>query len=302
MVLEFVKIYCSPRNKTVLSYFLFLLFFVFVFVFGVLEYFVVLHLPPLPSPPINSLGCIYQRKPDKCVSKMASSAAKEVIAITGVSSGLGLAMVNWFQSKGYLVVGCSRSTERINELNKKFCARSKTQFYAVDIVNDAQVKDWVDKVVASFGSPSFLLNNAGTINNRASLWNVPVEEFDQVIDVNIKGTNNVLRHFIPHMIKAKKGVIANFTSGWGRHTAPNVAPYCAAKYALEGLSKALAMELPAPLTCVPINPGIINTPLLRIAFGPRADGFPDPDEWAESACPYILSLNRTHNGQSVETP
>lgn len=233
---------------------------------------------------------------------MAASKTKEVIAITGVSSGLGLSMTNWFQSKGYLVVGCSRSAEKINELNKKFCTESNTQFYAVDITNDAKVRNWVEKIVSNFGAPSFLLNNAGIMNNTASLWEVPVEEFDAVIDVNIKGTNNVLRHFIPHMIQAKKGVIVNFSSGWGRCVASDVAPYCATKYAIEGLSKALAMELPAPLACVPFNPGIINTPLLEIAFGSNANRFPGPDDWAEIACPYILLLNRSHNGQSVGPP
>lgn len=60
------------------------------------------------------------------------------------------------------------------------------------------------------------VNNAGTINRNNKIWEVPVEEFDTVIDTNLKGTANVLRHFIPLMIARKQGIIVNMSSGWGR--------------------------------------------------------------------------------------
>ncbi|XP_031572966.1 NADPH-dependent pterin aldehyde reductase-like [Actinia tenebrosa] len=226
---------------------------------------------------------------------------KELIVITGVSYGIGYAMTKWFQSNGHQVIGCSRSADKIEQLNKDFCSATKhKQFFVVDITSDPDVRNWAEKVVSTFGSPTFLLNNAGLVNRSASLWEVPVEEFDKVIDVNIKGTTNVLRHFIPAMIESKRGVIVNFTSGWGRSVSPDVAPYCATKWGLEGLSKALAMELPAPLTCVPLNPGIIDTPMLQTTFGPsRASLCQSPEQWAEKACPYILSIDYSHNGKSV---
>lgn len=68
----------------------------------------------------------------------------------------------------------------------------------------------------------FLVNNAGTINRNNKIWEVPEEEFDTVIDTNIKGTTNVLRHFIPIMIENKHGIIVNMSSGWGRSAAAQV--------------------------------------------------------------------------------
>jgi len=88
------------------------------------------------------------------------------------------------------------------------------------------------------------------MNTPAPLWQVPAREFNQLMDVNIKGVVNVIRHFVPAMVARKSGVIVNLSSGWGRSTAPEVAPYCASKYAMEGLTKALAQELPAGMAAV----------------------------------------------------
>ena len=66
------------------------------------------------------------------------------------------------------------------------------------------------------------VNNAGTINKNNNLWEVPAEDFDNVIDTNVKGIANVLRHFIPLMIERKNGVIVNLSSGWGRSAAAQV--------------------------------------------------------------------------------
>ena len=178
----------------------------------------------------------------------------EVIAITGVSAGLGLAMVRWYASRGHTVLGCARSAQKIRQLNDEYCDGNKPkQFSVVDVVNEADVKRWSEGVISSFGAPTFLLNNASVINNNAYLWEISAEEFNNVIDINIKGVTNVIRHFVPEMIKVGKGVVVNFSSDWGRTAAVNKAPYCASKWAIEGLSKALALELPEPLTCVPLR-------------------------------------------------
>lgn len=235
---------------------------------------------------------------------MASVVSKqEVIAITGVSTGLGLAMVKWYISRGHIVLGCARSAKKISQLNEEFCkGDAPKQFSVVDILNEADVKRWSQDTISCFGAPTFLLNNASTTNSNAFLWEISAEEFNSVVDINIKGTTNVIRHFVPEMIKAGKGVVVNFSSGWGRSVAPQVAPYCATKWAIEGLSKAMALELPAPLTCVPLNPGVINTPMLQTIFGKEGAATQHtPDEWAQAACPFILSIDRSQNGSSLTT-
>ncbi len=138
-----------------------------------------------------------------------------------------------------------------------------------------------------------------SINANAPLWELPADEFDRVVDVNIKGVANSIRHFVPAMVERGRGVIVNFSSGWGRSTAAEVAPYCATKFAVEGLTKALAQELPSGMAAVPLNPGIINTEMLQSAFGAGAAEYPSPDEWATVAVPFLLSLGSAANGRSL---
>jgi NAD(P)-dependent dehydrogenase (short-subunit alcohol dehydrogenase family) len=137
------------------------------------------------------------------------------------------------------------------------------------------------------------------MNTPAPLWKVQMADFDRVIDINIKGVANIIRHFVPAMVVRKSGVIVNLSSGWGRSTAPEVAPYCATKYAVEGLSKALAQELPRGMACVPLNPGVIDTDMLRQAWSDGASSYPKATEWAKSAIPMLLKLGPGDNGKSL---
>jgi NAD(P)-dependent dehydrogenase (short-subunit alcohol dehydrogenase family) len=134
------------------------------------------------------------------------------------------------------------------------------------------------------------------------LWKVPAAEFDAVMDVNIKGVANVIRHFIPAMLQARKGMIVNFSSGWGRATDAEVAPYCATKWAIEGLTQSLAQELPRGLSAIPLNPGIINTDMLRSCFGDSASSYPSPEEWAKTAVPFLLKIGPNDNGKQLTVP
>jgi NAD(P)-dependent dehydrogenase (short-subunit alcohol dehydrogenase family) len=112
----------------------------------------------------------------------------------------------------------------------------------------------------------------------------------------------VIRHFVPAMVEKKHGVIVNFSSGWGRSVSAEVAPYCATKWAIEGLTQALAEELPSGMCAVPLNPGIIDTEMLRSCFASGAGAYPKPEEWAKRAVPFILSLREEHNGQPLTVP
>ncbi len=222
------------------------------------------------------------------------------ILITGVSRGLGRAMAEGFITRGHRVWGCARSAEAIEELRRRWPAPHA--FDVVDVSRDAEVKAWADKAAAAGFVPDLVLNNAGQVNCNAPLWEISAEEFDRLLAVNIAGTANVIRHFLPAMAARASGVIVNFSSGWGRSTAPEVAPYCATKWAIEGLSLALAEELPSGMAAVPLNPGIIDTDMLRSCFGPSAGAYPEPAAWAERAVPFLLSLGAEHNGLSLTVP
>ena len=147
-----------------------------------------------------------------------------------------------------------------------------------------------------------LPNNAAAINANAPLWEVSANEFDRLTAININGTANMIRHFVPAMVENRSGVIVNFSSGWGRSASRDVAPYCATKWAIEGLTRALADELPSELAAVPLNPGIINTEMLRSCFGDSANMYPSAEEWAEQAVPFILAMSAVDNGQPLTVP
>jgi NAD(P)-dependent dehydrogenase (short-subunit alcohol dehydrogenase family) len=226
--------------------------------------------------------------------------AKQIILITGVTRGLGRAMVDEFVRLGHTVFGCGRSQDGIEQIRRQL--GSPHDFTTVDVASDDEVKTWAGRLLSSHGPPDLVLNNAGVINQNAPLWEISAREFSQVIDVNVKGMVNVIRHFVPEMIRRKRGVIVNFSSGWGRSTDAEVAPYCASKWAIEGLTQAFAQELPSGLAAVALNPGIINTEMLQSCFGGSASGYPSPEEWAKSAVPFLLKLGPGDNGQQLTAP
>jgi NAD(P)-dependent dehydrogenase (short-subunit alcohol dehydrogenase family) len=144
-----------------------------------------------------------------------------------------------------------------------------------------------------------LINNAALMNTPAPVWNVPAVEFDRLMAVNVNGTVNVIRHFVPAMVQRKKGVIVNFSSGWGRSTSPEVGPYCCSKWAIEGLTRSLAQELPAGMAAIPLNPGIIDTDMLRQCWSDEASAYESPNDWAKRAAPFLLALGAKDNGKSL---
>jgi NAD(P)-dependent dehydrogenase (short-subunit alcohol dehydrogenase family) len=221
------------------------------------------------------------------------------VLVTGVSRGLGRAMAEGFMERGHTVVGCARSSRDVKELSLRYAAPHR--FDVVDVAQEKQVRDWAAKVLAD-GPPDLLLNNAALVNGNAVLWEVPGEEFSSVVDVNIKGVFYVIRHFVPAMVDRGEGIIVNFSSGWGRSTSPEVAPYCATKWAIEGMSQALAQELPRGMAAVPLNPGIIHTDMLASCFGENASDYPTPETWARSAVPFLLALGAKDNGRPLSVP
>jgi NAD(P)-dependent dehydrogenase (short-subunit alcohol dehydrogenase family) len=224
-------------------------------------------------------------------------AGNKKILITGVSRGLGRAMAEEFIHLGHTVIGCGRSEKAIAELQKQFA--SPNDFAVVDVASDEQVAMWAKRILQSHGAPDLLLNNAALINRNAPLWEVPAKEFSDIVDVNIKDVSNVIRHFVPAMVARRAGVIVNFSSGWGRSADAEVAPYCATKWAIEGLTSSLSQELPSGMAAVPLNPGIIDTDMLRSCFGGSSSSYPSAPKWAKTAVPLLLGLGAKDNGQQL---
>jgi NAD(P)-dependent dehydrogenase (short-subunit alcohol dehydrogenase family) len=222
-----------------------------------------------------------------------------IIVITGATRGLGRALVEQFAPMGQRVFGCGRSAQHVADLNAKF---PTGDFAVVDVSDAAAMERWAKHVIATAGAPDLLINNAAVMNPVKVLWEIAQSDFDRVIDINIKGVANAIRAFVPAMVKRKTGVIVNLSSGWGRSTSPQVAPYCATKFAMEGLSKALAQELPDGMAAIPLNPGVIDTDMLREAWGDGASSYPTAEKWAKKAAPFLLGLGAGDNGKSLTAP
>ena len=227
---------------------------------------------------------------------MAKSDSKRIV-ITGVTRGLGSAMAEGFAQLGHSVLGCGRSVKHVEELGQTL--KGPHDFQAVDVSDYSQVKAWATRLLEAGDAPDLLINNAALMNRTGPLWEVEPDDFHALVDVNISGVYHVIRAFTPAMIKRGSGVIVNFSSGWGRSTSPDVAPYCATKWAIEGLTRSLAQELPNGLAAVPLNPGIIDTDMLRAAWGDGASAHPGPEKWAARAVPVILGLTPADNGRPM---
>ncbi|WP_395716431.1 SDR family oxidoreductase [Prosthecobacter sp.] len=222
------------------------------------------------------------------------------VVITGCTRGLGRAMIPLFVEAGWQIAGCGRNEDQIAELGREF---AKPHFFsACDVSRENEVAAFCAAILDHFGPPDLVLNNAAIINPNAPLWETSAEEFSRIVDINIKGPAAMMRHLLPAMLKRGGGVIVNFSSGWGRCTAADVAPYCATKYAIEGLSMATAQDTGGKVAVIPMNPGIIDTDMLRSTFGGGAGGFPDADDWARRAVPFFMKLGRKDNGKPLTVP
>lgn len=233
-------------------------------------------------------------------SRGRGGAAARRIVLTGATRGLGRALTERFAERGHVVLGCGRSPDDVERLRAAHPAPH--DFEALDVADARAVDAWAARLLAAAPAPDLVLNNAGVINRSARLWELSAAELDHVLAVNVSGTVNVLRAFLPAMIARGSGVVLNMSSGWGRSTSPLVAPYCASKWAVEGLTQALAQELPAGIVAAAVNPGIIDTDMLRACWAEEAGDYPGAEEWSHGAADFLLAVGARDHGRALTIP
>lgn len=212
-------------------------------------------------------------------------------------------MAEYFAGEGATVLGCGRDAAALSKLSAQL--GSPHEFATVDVADDWQVQQWAQGILERHGAPDFLLNNAAMINRSAPLWELKSAEVEALLRTNLLGMTNCIHHFVPEMLRRATGVVVNFSSGWGRSTSPEVASYCASKWAVEGLTQSLAQDLSAAggsVAAVALNPGIIDTQMLRSCFADGASHYPPPADWVRNAGPFLLSISNKHNGRSLDIP
>jgi len=195
---------------------------------------------------------------------MSDNIAGKVIVITGASSGTGEAAVRHLAGRGASVVLGARRLVRIEALaNELTAAGHKARAVATDVTDKGQVKSLVDAAVDEFGRIDVMLNNAGLMP-LAPLELTKIDEWDQMIDVNLRGTLYGIAAALPYMKEQKSGHIINVSSVYGHKVGPNAAVYCATKFAVRALSEGLRQEVkPHNIRVTVISPGAIATELLE---------------------------------------
>lgn len=195
---------------------------------------------------------------------MSQGIESKVVVITGASSGLGEATARRLAAQGATVVLGARRADRIEALAKELVAAGhQAKAVPTDVTDRNQVKKLVDAAVQAFGRIDVMLNNAGLMP-LAPLERLKIDEWDRMIDINIKGVLYGIAAALPPMKAQKSGHIINVSSVYGHVVDPGAAVYCATKFAVRALSEGLRKEVkPYNIRTTIISPGAVSTELLE---------------------------------------
>lgn len=200
----------------------------------------------------------------------------QVVLITGVSSGIGRQLAIDLAEKGATVIGCGRSEERLQEtLTEMRRTSPSSAIHVCDVGDQAQVNSIVRKVLSDYGKVDILINNAG-FGLYQSFVDIPLESIEAMIRTNFLGAVYCTKAVLPSMIERRSGHIVNISSVAGKIGTPNMASYCATKFALIGLTESLYHELrPLGINVSVVCPGPVRTKmhLLFDRMAPGAPGF-----------------------------
>lgn len=199
----------------------------------------------------------------------------KVAIITGASSGIGYAASLTLSKAGIRVAVGARRTERLQELEKQIIKNNgEILVQKTDVTRKSDCDSLVNTIVEKWGKVDILINNAGLMP-LSYFKNGKVEEWEQMIDVNIKGVLYCTSAVVPYMLEKKSGHIINISSVAGRIVFAGGSVYCATKHAIAALSEGLRKELSPTynirVTC--IEPGAVETELLESITDESMTGF-----------------------------
>ena len=193
---------------------------------------------------------------------MTQGIENKAVVITGASSGLGEATARLLSAQGASVVLGARRVERIQSLANELTGNGgKALAIPTDVTDYDQVKKLVDAAVQTYGRIDVMINNAGLMP-QSPLERLKIDDWNQMIDVNIKGVLYGIAAALPHMKAQKSGHIINVSSVAGHKVHPNSAVYAATKHAVRAISEGLRMEVkPYNIRTTVISPGAVDTEL-----------------------------------------
>lgn len=195
--------------------------------------------------------------------------------ISGASSGIGVATASALAAKKYNLILLARREERLRALSDELSSKFKIQceFAGLDLRRRTDVEEWIDENSELLPQVEVLVNNAGLAKGTEKIQEASVDDWEEMIDVNVKGVLYLTRGVVPHMVSRNSGHIVNLGSVAGRWVYPGGGVYCATKFAIRALSEGLRQDLlGSKIRVTNIEPGMVETEfsIVRLGDGDRA--------------------------------
>ena len=192
---------------------------------------------------------------------------KKIVLITGASSGIGKATAKKFAQQGYDLILCGRRAHKLNELKNSFSKEINTEILLFDVRDNKEVSKALNALSDKWKKIDILVNNAGNAHGFSSIDKGNIEDWDTMIDGNVKGLLYVSKAVIPQMVERKTGHIINLSSVAGKQTYENGGVYCASKKAVEALSEGMRLDLTKHgIKITNIAPGAVSTEFSEVRF------------------------------------
>lgn len=189
--------------------------------------------------------------------------------ITGATSGIGKAIAEKFAQNGYHILITGRRQERLNEFKDKLIREYGAEVLDLcfDVRDKAQVQQALGNLPDFWKNPQVLVNNAGLASGLSKIQDGDIEDWEKMIDTNVKGLLYVSRAIMPYMIERKQGHIINIGSIAGKEVYPNGNVYCSTKHAVDAITKAMRIDaLEHNIKVTQIAPGAVDTEFSLVRF------------------------------------
>jgi NADP-dependent 3-hydroxy acid dehydrogenase YdfG len=195
-----------------------------------------------------------------------------IVFLTGATSGIGEATARLLARHKFNLILCGRRRDRLDKLQREVTAVTDTTTLSVDVRNQPDVQKAIDSLPEKWKAIDVLINNAGNAHGLDPIQNGSLEDWDAMIDINVKGLLYVSREIIPGMTERKSGHIINLGSIAGKEVYPNGNVYCGSKFAVDALTKGMRLDLnPFGIKVTSINPGMVETEFSLVRFKGNAD-------------------------------
>jgi 3-hydroxy acid dehydrogenase / malonic semialdehyde reductase len=190
-----------------------------------------------------------------------------IALITGATSGIGEATARLLASQGYQLILCGRRIDRLNKLSEELSAKTKCTTLSFDVRDRDEVSKSIQSLSGEWKNINILINNAGNAHGFDPIQSGNVDDWDAMLDINVKGLLYVSREIIPLMTARNTGHIINIGSIAGKEVYPNGNVYCASKSAVDALTQGMRMDLNSfGIKVTSINPGMVDTEFSLVRF------------------------------------